>query len=796
MNYIAHIRMLDKEEQTVENHLLAVKKIAEKAGEKIGVKHLAGLAGLLHDMGKYTDEFKEYITQAVYEPDNPPKRGSVDHSTAGGKLLYDLYHQNPSKIYKVCLAEIVGNVIISHHSYLKDYLNEKLESDYLNRVKHKPLPNYEMTKKQFFSKVMIESDFSAYVGSAENELKKYIIDNPGDTKTKLMFLTKYIFSALIDGDWTNSREFEENIYSDTIENRSSVFKRYYNQLMKKIKGFESGPKTPINTLRAQMSKQCEEMAEAPSGVFTLSIPTGGGKTLASLRYGLKHTIKHRKERIIYVVPYTTIIEQNADVVRDILKDDENIIEHHSNVVEENDSITQQKTKLLKDNWSAPIIFTTMVQYLNVFYADGRRNVRRLHNLSNAVIIFDEVQKVPTNCISLFNESLNFLNKQANSSVVLCTATQPALDFVNRKLEIEEDAEIIKDIDQVVDKFKRVEIIDKATNITFDQEKLVEFINDQLSKVENILVILNTKQVVKNLYEVLKEKYDDIYIYHLSTSMCPNHRTAILDEVKKCLRENKRVICVSTQLIEAGVDISFDCVIRSLAGLDSIAQAAGRCNRHGNNTLQHVYVIDYMEENLKHLKEIRKGKDIVKNILQDLQRDETIYGDDLLSVQAMNYYFKRFYNESKTVLDYPIDKSNLNLIELLMAEDNDNSLYKSYYLNNKSQLPLLLKNSYGTAAKHFKVIDSPTTSILVPYGGGKDIIAELNGEVPIDDITKIFQKAQRYSINVYAYQIDVLNEKNSLTTVFDDQVYALKESAYDDEYGLNLDADSALPMYGF
>lgn len=795
MGFIAHIRMLDKEEQTVKEHLLEVKVIAENIGAKIGVKHIAGLAGLLHDMGKYTVEFREYLNQAVYQPNNPPKRGSVDHATAGGKFLFDLLHGEKSP-YKICLAEIVGNVIISHHSYLKDFINEKWESEYLNRVRDKELHDFNMIKVRFFDEVMNESDFSDYIKLAEQELEDYIKGDTTQIKKKLMFLTKYIFSALIDGDWTNSREFEENYYARAHQLEAHNFTHYYSRLMDKVKGFESGMQTPINILRSKMSEECDTFADKPSGIYTLSIPTGGGKTLASLRYGLKHAMNFGKERIIYIVPYTTIIEQNADVVRDILGDNEQILEHHSNVIEDNESETGGKLKLLKDNWSAPIIFTTMVQYLNTFYANGRRNVRRLHNLSNAVIIFDEVQKVPTNCVSLFNESLNFLNEQANSSIVLCTATQPALDFVNRKLKLDSKAEIISDIDKVFEEFKRVEIIDKVTNKEFNQGELIDFIDDKLKVVNNVLIVLNTKKVVKDLYEELKSKYEDIPVYHLSTSMCPNHRTAILEDVKNRLNKKERVICVSTQLIEAGVDISFDCVIRSLAGLDSIAQSAGRCNRHGDDPLQFVYVIDYIEENLTYLKEISQGQDIVKEILRDLKNDAENYGGSLLSTEAMSYYFKQFYTRSKSKLDYPIKDSNYNLIELLMAEDRENKLLTAYRTNKRNNLPLMIKNSYGTAAKEFKVIDSPTTTVLVPYGRGKEIIAELDGDVPIEDLSRLFQEAQRYSISVYSYQLDMLNENNSLTTLFDNKVYALVEGAYDDEYGLNIEGDSHLGFYAY
>ncbi|MEH7558584.1 CRISPR-associated endonuclease Cas3'', partial [Priestia megaterium] len=413
MKYIAHIREKDKQIQTVEEHLLQVRNLAESYGEKINIKHLTGLAGVLHDLGKYTDTFRTYIVEAVNNPNSLPRRGSVDHSTAGGQLLYTLFHEKDIVRNQALVAEIVGNAIISHHSYPQDFLDPNLESKYLYRVRDKTakeLDEFEMTKQQFFENVMSEIDFYRYVDQAAAELESFLQQAPlENTEEKLMFLTKFIFSALIDADRTNTRLFEENKVAEEDINHETLFTMYYERLMNKINSFPCN--TSINQLRAEMSDQCDKFAEKPSGVYTLSIPTGGGKTLASLRYALKHAKLYNKKHIIYVVPYTTIIEQNAAEIRKVLMDDVNILEHHSNVIEDLDDNDEnqdgimsmhQKLKLAKDNWDSPIILTTMVQFLNTFYAKGNRNTRRLHNLSESVIIFDEVQKVPISCVSLFN----------------------------------------------------------------------------------------------------------------------------------------------------------------------------------------------------------------------------------------------------------------------------------------------------------------------------------------------------------------------------------------------------------
>lgn len=804
MTYIAHIRESDKQIQTVESHLLGVKDLAESFGEKIGVRHIAGLSGMLHDLGKYTEEFKQYILEAVNNPDAPPKRGSVDHSTAGGKLLYNLFHVgrniNP---YKGILAEVVGNAIISHHSYLHDFLNQDLESSYLKRVQNKNLEEFGQTKKLFFKQVISEEAFYEYVDKAAQELEQYLTqESPKNWGRHLMFLTKFIFSSLIDADRTNTRLFEDDKRNDSVESRQYLFDIYYERLMKKIHSFKEHPNvnSPINQLRAEMSEQCEKFAENPSGIYTLSIPTGGGKTLASLRYALKHAKLYNKKQIIYVVPYTTIIEQNAEEVKKILLDDTNILEHHSNVIEDvnvdDESQSgrmnvQQKLKLAKDNWDSPIIFTTMVQFLNVFYAKGSRNIRRLHNLSESIIIFDEVQKVPIPCVSLFNQALNFLKTSANSSIILCTATQPALDFVEHRLEINTDAEIINNLDNVVEAFKRVEIVDQATNETSNNDILSDFVKERIEEIQSVLVILNTKTVVKNLYILLKERNPGIPIFHLSTSMCAAHRKKILEKVRQKLKDGDKIICISTQLIEAGVDVSFDCVIRSLAGLDSIAQAAGRCNRHGEKEIQSVYLIDHEEENLDQLKEIKVGKQVSRRILIDMRRDRTSHGGNLLSRQAMERYFKEYFTEFESDLNYFIPSLKKPMTELLTVTKDKSTYHRAYRQKEGKSLPLFIVNSYKTAAEYFRVIDDQTTSVIVPYEEGKEIIAELNSAGSIEDLSKLLRKAQQYTVNLYQNELDRIVKNDGLVSFMDGKILALKDGAYNEEFGLNIENDSSL-----
>ena len=808
MDFIAHIRNEDKEEQTVKQHLLEAKNIAEQLGSKLNIKHIAGLAALLHDFGKATNEFNEYIYTAVHNPEKAQKRGSVDHSTAGGKFIYELLHNMNSNQEEMVMAEIISNAIISHHSYLKDYINTKFESEFLRRI-DKHIDEYDNAKEYFFNEVMNETAFFDYVNKAIGEFSIFIekCKTNQESNAPLMYLTKVIFSILIDADRTNTRLFEENKLEDNTIETVQLFGNYYEKLKKKLQSFETKEdKNHIDVSRESMSKQCEKIAENPSNIYTLSIPTGGGKTFASFRYALKHALNYNKKRIIYVVPFTTIIEQNAQEIRDIIQDDENLLEHHSNVATisedkienmETYSKLQRKLLLAKDNWDVPIIFTSLVQYLNVFYKKGTRNIRRLHNLADAIIVFDEIQKLPLHALSLFNESINFLQNYMNTSVILCTATQPALDMksLRYKLKIPKDSEIIQDVPKIIQAFKRVDIITETAKNPINNEQLVEIIKEHSQRYSNQLIILNTKKVVKDLYIKLKDAKLNVNLYHLSTSMCPAHRTKILNQVRMDLKNNKRVICISTQLIEAGVDISFESVIRSLSGLDSIAQASGRCNRHGRMESGHVYLINHKEEKLDKLTEIATGKSIVKSMLRDLELDSTIWQGDLLSLDAMRRYFELFYTSQMLELDGQIMGRSETHTNLLFTNTRQ-SVGKKYEKEHGAKYPLFFTTKMEDSAKNFDVISNMTKSVLIPYGEGEDLILDLNGEDEIEDITFLLKKAQQYSIQIYDYEERILQKEAGIIALDVGEILILKESFYSEEYGLSLEGNTELGVLEF
>jgi len=781
---LAHIRESDFAEQSVQQHLEEVANLARQYGNAANLGAHAELSGFLHDMGKLTIHFTIYLKNAVLE--NNVAKEKIDHSTAGAKYLYDRYYGKSSLQDHV--VETVGMAILSHHSGLQNFVQPDLQpSDYIRRVTNETLPYYDEVIKNFEAIKGNKERVEQLLEEAKTEFREFIqrVKPLGDVYVYLALMQKLVFSCLIDADRTNTRCFEEN-EAASLYNNESVFSEGYRCLMEKVSAWKKDVK-PINILRNEMSENCDQFASQSSAIYTLAIPTGGGKTYASLRYALKHASIHHKTRIIYVVPYTTILEQNAQAVRDIIEDSEAVLEHHANVIDDAfldngtdyyASANHKRLQLGRDNWDYPIIFTTMVQFLDAFYQKGTRKARRLHNMMNAVIIFDEVQSVPYQHLSLFNATVNFLHTVGKSSIMLCTATQPAVDKVEPT--VQPYAEIVPRLDEVVDAFKRVAISPQVNPEGWNAVQIADFAEKLIRECDSVLIILNTKTAVRKLYQVLRE-HDVAHVVHLSTSMCPEHRKAKLTEVKSKLGKEK-VICVSTQLIEAGVDISFESVIRSLAGLDSIAQAAGRCNRNGERELGNVYIIRAKDENLSKLPEIRIGAEVTADYI--LSNPE--FAENLLSPSAIRTYSTYYLAQAKREILIAPKGLDHNLYSLL-----NGSVATKKKINTKSL------SMFKTIERYFEAIDSPTTAVIVPFGEGKDIIASLNDDRgDFKQFNQLIKKAQQYSVNLYNHELHALSAEGLIESLYVDSVYCLNEKAYDEAFGVTIDGQAELKAYNF
>ncbi|MCR3923334.1 MAG: CRISPR-associated helicase Cas3', partial [Firmicutes bacterium] len=462
-----------------------------------------------------------------------------------------------------------------------------------------------------------------------------------------------------------------------------------------------------------------------------------------------------------------------------------VLEHHSNLEPEQQNSPGQR--LYTQNWDAPIILTTMVQFLETLFGSGTTSVRRMHQMANAVIVFDEIQTLPIRCVHMFNVALRYLTNNCGSTAVLCTATQPllhTLELKSRALPNDPDAEITPDVKAMFAQFKRVNLHDCTDSAPLSHEQLASQMVEQSENGKSVLAIVNTKRDAQRVYQQLKEQ-TEVPILHLSTSMCPAHRLYVLSTIKTMLSKNEPVICISTQLIEAGVDLDFNVVFRSLAGLDSIQQAAGRCNRHGKNRVGDVFVLELAEENLNRLLDIRVGKEITKRILGEFRESPINFDHDLLSPKAMDRYYQYYFYQRQNEMDYPVsDKSPVgrhdSLFRLLSSNDLSVEAYKRQ--NKKIAPPLLLRQSFHTAAEAFTVIEQSSRGIIVPYGSeGKDLIANLCALEPWDNPKELLTKAQQYSVNCFPHVLETLNRKGVLHCVQKAaEIYFVDKSFYSHE----------------
>jgi len=524
------------------------------------------------------------------------------------------------------------------------------------------------------------------------------------------------------------------------------------------------------------------------GVFTLTVPTGGGKTLASLRFALHHANKHKLDRLIFIIPYTSIIDQNARVVRDILEVDKRdqgkfVLEHHSNLLPE---LQNWKTKILSENWDAPIIYTTSVQFLETLFSGGTRSARRMHQLARSVIVFDEIQTLPIKTIHLFCNAINFLTTHCHSSVVLCTATQPLLNKVNKEkgyIRFSEKNEIISDGKTIFKNLKRVEVINKIKPSGWEIPEISQLAIEQISKKLSCLIIVNTKKNAREIYEELIQ-HTAFPVYHLSTSMCAAHRMASLNEIREKLKESKPIICVSTQLIEAGVDVDFGTVIRFVSGIDSIVQAAGRCNRNGKRPSGKVFVINPKSESIDSLHDIKTGSDISMRIFEELHNPKSGLPNDLIHPQVMERYFQYYFYNRAVEMDYNVDVGrNDTLLNLL----SNNSISVSEYSREHDKEPqMYFRQSFATAGNVFKAIDAPTQGIVVPYSkNGKKIVADLFSQFAVEQQYKLLQKAQKYTVNTFPNEIKKLAEQKAVREVPEIGVLVLNDLRfYHPQFGLS------------
>jgi CRISPR-associated endonuclease/helicase Cas3 len=810
MEYIAH------ESQTLEEHLLGVAELSKDHTEKIGMGIYGELLGLLHDFGKYSAEFQKYISDAIKisDPDFNPdededfedtagKKGKIDHSTAGAQYLTQYFNRTTSSNAHKLVGQLLSICLVSHHSGLINCIttdNKGTWDSYSKRLLKDDGKTHlrecsQVADKEILNKIIKILSGQSFTKPFEGICRRIVLSSSDKSPSsiisqfKLGLLVRILFSALIDADRQDTAD------SEKPKNKKYRLRGNYKSWQALIERIEKKYRTfciknHVDELRKEVADHCLHAATRQKGLFTLTVPTGGGKTLASLRFALHHAKEHGMDHIFYIIPFTTIIDQNAQIAREILEPEDCpedsgkiVLEHHSNIGA--DTQTWKET-LLTENWDSPIIFTTMVQFLEAFFGSGTRGARRMHQLAKSIIVFDEIQTLPIKCVHLFNNAINFLVDQCSSTIVLCTATQPLLGTVDEKkgsLKLSQQNELLPDVNKLFTDLKRVSVHDCRKAVGWSFHEIAELSFEQVNKNGNCLVVVNTKKAASIIFEEAKK--EGFEAFHLSTGMCPIHRKQTLNMIRQRLHEKKPILCISTQLIEAGVDIDFRSVVRLLAGLDSITQAAGRCNRHGNQEIGNVFIVNSFEENLTHLEEIKIGQEKSNRVLDDYKSDAFKYNDDAIGPKMLEWYYKNYFYDRKDIMDYPADAGLKDTILNLLSSNN--LAIADYKRSHKTWPEINFCQSFMTAGKLFKSIEAPTQSVIVKYGDeGKELVGKLCAAFEVEKQYALIKKAQQFSVNLFPHEFEKLAQQKAIYRVQEGtEIYYLDCQYYSITTGLSL-----------
>ena len=698
--------------QTNEDHMNGVAKLAASFATAFGMCTWGRMLGLLHDIGKESTAFQQHIMkESGYAPDIKVK-GDYHHAFIGAAIARKLY----GKSYDNFLA----NQILSHHTGLHD--TDELEADLTKQIP----------------------------GEIDTDVEKLQLERPpfqSLSRCDFHHLSRMLYSCLVDADYLDTESFMDRQSAalrgckDGLETLLSLLERHLEGLKTSAKASE------VNTIRNKVQQRCRDMANGPIGFYSLTVPTGGGKTLSSVLWAIRHALHNGQRRVIIAIPYTSIIVQTAAVLRCIFGD-ENVLEHHSNVDadEIKNEVQREKMRLATENWDYPIIVTTNVQLFESMFSNRPSKCRKLHNIVDSVLILDEVQTLPTDYLKPIVDSLNTYNRLFRMSVLFTTASQPVLSGLIEGCNprcafkgIDNMKEIIPKSFNLHDKLRRVRLDIDDSGRTYDE------VAGMLCRHKRVLCIVNTRRDAKELYCRLPQEGITL---HLSKNMCPAHIAETISRMKAALQDEKNEVIrvVSTQLVEAGVDIDFPVVYRQEAGLDSLLQAAGRCNREGKNGICTTHVFSLTKEH--HLSgEILKGNNARKNVIGN---------PDWFAPDTMTEYFKQFYCQHDT-----FDKNSM----------------KSYLYNKVSDI------YFKKAAEHFRLIDEKGTNVIVCWKNSMDLVQELlqSGASYI-----LMKKLAKYSVNINKQNFDALLGmgvvKEELSGVY---VVNYKEQ-YDEHIGLRTD----------
>lgn len=697
--------------QTNEEHCAGVASLCSKFASEIGCAEIGKTMGLLHDKGKEQPEWQEYIKSTSGYSEGP-KATRVPHAYVGALIAYKVLGQDLSNI---------SMPILGHHSGLPDW------GEYLETM-HKEMP--EGIDIPILSDEAIKKEIKALAskGMREKDINHWF---------------RILFSCLVDADRLDTEKFMNPNKSSRRTSGYSMkgMKVMLDEYLENLRNTSS--QTTLNKIRAEIQKHCFRASNGVPGFYSLTVPTGGGKTISSIAWAVNHALKHGKKRIIIAIPYTSIIVQTAEVLRKIFGND-NVLEHHSNDTEEGngDSQREEQSRLATENWDYPIVVTTNVQLFESMFSNKPSKCRKLHNLCNSVLILDEVQTLPIEYLNPIVESLASYQRMFGLSVLFTTASMPVLDEPY-KLSNGETLNALN-INEIIPEGMNLHEQLKRTTIHFnDENKTAEEIAKEISKYERVLCIVNTRKKAQEIFQHLP---DEGLKLHLSRMMCPSHISKTINDIKDALRnpEKKVIRVISTQLIEAGVDIDFPIVFREEIGLDSVLQAAGRCNREGKAKNGDVYVFS--------MGKVPRGYMSHSN---NARKSIPINYNDWFAPETMREYFHQFYCRSLSFDEKGIDA----MLNKVGAE-------------------------FKTAAEEFKLIEDNGYKIVVNYDKFEtaNLISDLKKNGPTYSLIK---RLSLYTVSIHEQDFIEMEKMGLLEQLTEDLYYAYDTAQYDSKIGLKI-----------
>ncbi|MFR6434851.1 CRISPR-associated helicase Cas3' [Porphyromonas sp.] len=747
---IAHVRALEDgsyETQPLLDHLHGVAEMAQSYAERITdyreIGEIGYLLGLLHDLGKYQEGFQRYIRkQSGLDPTLSGWR--TPHSPAGARYAYDLKQMGGNQQ----LLKILSLCIGAHHRGLYDDPEwrgpvveprdtERAVADLVRGLQPEASQLEELLHKASLDKV----------ATVWNELDE----------DDYQLLVRMLFSCLVDADFLDTERFMTPDKSLVRQNAKASLKQMRAQLEEYVSHFNREGR--INEARAAFLDQCRNHGRtAKRKIYSLTLPTGAGKTVSSMMWALEHAIAKGCERIIYVIPYTSIITQTAQTFRDIFGADQ-VLEHHSDVdIKERPDEAMEYTKLMTENWDVPLIVTTNVQFFESLYAHRVSRCRKLHNICNSVVVFDEVQMFPPRLLNPILRVVESLHNVFRVEPLFCTATLPVFDknILSDSKRFGHEFFFLKEsIQEVVPYDAKLFAPFDKVRYHWDPLRLsTEELAERLTKHESFLCIVNSRNDAARLYTALQaqEKSGEGLI-HLSRRMCSAHIQERIEEIRRRLKAGEPVRVVSTQLVEAGVDLDFPVVYRAMAGLDSVMQAAGRCNREGRMAEPGEVYIFSLTDGTNALGEMSWAQGALEDLLDRLAQQGAPQREEI------ERYYKAFYND----VDCFDNKKDKEVSKRLWGEDNDRCEE--------------LRFDYETASEFFRYIEDQSTAIVVPYGdAGKAIIKKLQSNLPLT--RQEYRQMNRLTVSLYEKDCLTLGSsisvsESSIAYLADDKLYSAK-----------------------